>query len=356
MSDRLPRPRPSLANFRPYRTQQQPAEVRLHANEWGEPVSLGELLDPADLGEISLNRYPDQSAAQLRGRLAAELGVDAEQLVLGNGSNEILLYTFLLYGGPDRTLLQFTPTYSMYARLASLTGTRVRTEVVGLPYTLDAQRVCDAVARHTPDLIVLCSPNNPTGTPLQESTIVAALTAAAGACVLVDEAYADFSGRSVVPLIAAHPNLVVARTFSKARAAAGLRLGVLVADARVAATYDAARLPYNVGSLTQRVALRLIERSSDVTTRVAQAREERKRLIAALRGHSALEVYDSASNFVLFRHPGRTATDLHAALLAHGVLVRDVSEWPDAGESLRVTIGTPAENDRFLAAIRRVLG
>lgn len=355
MSDRLPRARASLAGFQPYRTQQQPAEVRLHANEWGDPTALAEYLTPGDLADTSLNRYPDQNAALLRARLATELGVAADQLVLGNGSNEVLLYTFLLYGGADRTLLVFTPTYSMYGRLATLTGMRARKDVVGLPYALDAERVRRAIAEHAPDLVVLCSPNNPTGTLIDEQTVVAALEAAPDACVVVDEAYADFSGRTVIPLIARHPNLVVARTFSKARAAAGLRLGALVADARVAAVYDAARLPYNVGAVTQRIALRVLEHGGAVAARTAHAARERERIIAALRAHTVLEVYDSASNFVLFRQPGRTAAALHAALLGDGVLVRDVSGWPDAGESLRVTIGTTPENDRFLAAIGRIL-
>ena len=353
-SERLPRVRDALQGYTPYRTQQQPAAVRLQANEWGEPTPLSRYLTSADLDDTSLNRYPDQSAALLREALAAELGVGADQLVVGNGSNEVLLYTFLIFGGPGRTLLVFTPTYSMYGRLGALVGMRVRNEVVGLPYDLDAARVRRAIAEHRPDLVILCSPNNPTGTLLAQDTIEAALDSAADGCVVVDEAYGDFAGRSVIPLIASRPNLVVARTFSKARASAGLRLGMLVADARVAAIYDAARLPYNLSAVTQRVALRVLEDGGAVRGRIAYAARERERVVAGLRT-MPLEVYPSAANFVLFRHRTRAAGSLHAALLRDGVLVRDVSGWPDAGESLRVTIGTTEENDRFLAALAKAL-
>lgn len=353
MSDRLPRPR--LESYPPYRTQQQPAAVRLHANEWAETTPLARYLTQADLDDTELNRYPDQDARLLRERLASVFSVRADQVVVGNGSNEVLLYTFLIFGGPGRTLLVFTPTYSMYGRLASLTGMAVRADVVGLPYALEATRVRRSIAEHRPDLVVLCSPNNPTGTLLGPGVIEAALAAAPDACVLVDEAYADFAGRSVIPLVARHPNLVVSRTFSKARAAAGLRLGMLIADARVAAMYDAAKLPYNLSALTQRVALRVLDDTTAIDGRIAHAQRERERLGTAIGAHEALEVFPSAANFVLFRHRARTAASLHAALLERGVLVRDVSGWPDAGESLRVTIGTTGENDRFLAALASAL-
>ena len=353
--DRLPRVRDALRGYTAYRTQQQPAAVRLQANEWAEPTPLSRYLTPDDLDDTSLNRYPDQDASRLRERLAAELGVGADQLVLGNGSNEVLLYTFLIFGGPDRTLLVFTPTYSMYGRLGALVGMAVRSDVVGLPYDLDAPRVRRAIAEHRPDLVILCSPNNPTGTLLAQELIEAALDSAPDACVVVDEAYGDFAGRSVIPLIASRPNLVVARTFSKARASAGLRLGLLVADARVAAIYDAARLPYNLSAVTQRVALRVVEDGEAVRDRIAHAARERERIIRALRAIPSLEVQDSAANFVLFGHRTRTAASLHEALLRDGVLVRDVSGWPDAGESLRASIGTTEENERFLAAIAKAL-
>ena len=329
MSGNLPRPRDSLAEATPYRTDTHEAEVRLQSNEWTEPTPLGRYLSPADLESAVINRYPDIAAAKLRTLLARRWGVTPEQVILGNGSNEVLLYTFLVFGGPDRTLLVFTPTYTMYARLGRLTGMRVHEEGVGVPYTLDARRVRDAVARVRPDVVCFSSPNNPTGGLIDDATILAAAETAR-VLVLVDEAYAEFSGHTLLPLIADRPNLVVVRTFSKAQAAAGLRLGALVAG-RIAG--DDAALGERVSCITR----------------------ERGRVAHELHRLPDLEVFPSAANFILFRHRTVAATALHAALLARGVLVRDVSSWPDAGQSLRATIGSPAENDRLLDALRGVL-
>ena len=350
----LPRPREWLAGATPYRTESQQAEVRLQSNEWTEPTPLARYLNPSDLENTLVNRYPDIGAAELRTLLARRWNVEPEQIILGNGSNEVLLYTFLIFGGSGRTLLVFTPTYTMYARLGRLTGMRVHEEGVGIPYGLDAERVRDAVARVRPDVVCFSSPNNPTGDLLDDTTILAAAETP-HTLVLVDEAYAEFSGHSFLPRIVDRANVVVARTFSKAQAAAGLRLGALVADRRVAAMYDAARLPYNVGALTQLVARRILTDESGLADRVGRITEERARVERALRQIPGLEAYPSAANFVLFRHRTMPAAALHAALLEHGVLVRDVSSWPDAGESLRATIGSPAENDRLLEALRAAL-
>lgn len=351
MTDELPRPREWLADAKPYRTQTQAADVRLQSNEWAEPTPLGRYLTATDLEATALNRYPDIAATRLRALLAAEWDVAPAQVIVGNGSNEVLLYTFLVFGGPDRTLLVFTPTYTMYARLGRLTGMRVHEERIGVPYALRPAAVRDAIDRVRPDLICLSSPNNPTGDLVADEAILAAL-AGRRTLVLVDEAYADFAGHTLLPLIASHPNLVVARTFSKARASAGLRLGALVADRRIAETYDAARLPYNVGALTQLVAERVAADQAGLAERVACVTGERVRVAEALTALADIEAFPSRANFLMFRHRSMPAATLHAALLARGVLVRDVSSWTDAGESLRVTIGTPAENDRFLDALR----
>ncbi|HEY8825842.1 MAG TPA: histidinol-phosphate transaminase [Candidatus Limnocylindria bacterium] len=350
----LPRPREWLTDATPYRTESGAAEVRLQSNEWTDPTPLARYLSSTDLEDTMLNRYPEIAAAELRTLLARRWSVAPEQIILGNGSNEVLLYTFLIFGGSDRTLLVFTPTYTMYARLGRLTGMRVHEECVGVPYTLDAAGVRDAVARVRPDVICFSSPNNPTGGLVDDAAILAACDAPR-TLVLVDEAYAEFSGHSFLPRIADQANVVVARTFSKAQAAAGLRLGALVADQRIAAMYEAARLPYNVGILTQLVARRIVADDAGLAERVSAITHERARVARELQNMPEVEAFPSAANFVLFRHSTLTATVLHAALLERSVLVRDVSSWPDAGESLRATIGSRAENDRLLDALRAVL-
>jgi histidinol-phosphate aminotransferase len=232
---------------------------------------------------------------------------------------------------------------------------RIHEERVGVPYSLSAADVRDAVARVRPDVVCFSSPNNPTGDLLDDEAILAAADASR-VLVVVDEAYAEFSGHSLIPRIAERANVVVARTFSKAFAAAGLRLGALIADRRIAAMYDAARLPYNVGALTQLVAGRILADETAVADRLSLVTRERARVARELQRMPGIEAFPSAANFVLFRHRTMSANALHAALVERGVLVRDVSSWPDAGESLRATIGTPAENDRLLEALRAVLG
>jgi histidinol-phosphate aminotransferase len=352
---RLPRPREGLTAFRSYRTQQQPAEVRLQSNEWPEPNPVGRFLRSDDLDEILLNRYPDTAAARLRTLLAEEWSVAPDQLLFGNGSNEILLTTFLVFGGHGRTVLFFTPTYLMYARLGQILGMNVVAERVGLPYELDAARARRAVETHRPQLICFCRPNNPTGNVMGEEVVLAAAQAAPEALVLVDEAYAEFAGVTMLPHLASRPNIVIAKTFSKVRGAAGLRMGALIAHPQVLEIFDAVRLPYNVSTLTQAVAARIAADRGIVAERVALIARERGKVEAGLRRHRELEVFPSRTNFVLFRQPGRQAADLHAAILARGVLVRDVSMWPGADDCLRATIGTRAENDRLLAAVAEAI-
>jgi histidinol-phosphate aminotransferase len=346
----LPTPRPDLAGFTPYRTQQMDAEVRLQANEWAEPNPAARYVREDDLERLLLNRYPG-AGADLRGTLASRYGVDPEQIVLGNGSNEVLLYSFLLFGGHGRSTLLFQPTYSMHGRLTRTAGGTQIDEPIGLPYALSVERAVEAAERHRPDIVVICSPNNPTGTLVGEDVVLALARAAPRSLVLVDEAYADFAGFTVIPRIAEHPNLVVVRTFSKARAAAGLRLGLLIAHPKVAAMYRAVQLPYNVNALTGAVGARIAKDEAAVRRRVEQCTVERAKVLAALRAVTAIEVFDSVTNFVLFRLRSGSTEDVHARFLREGVLVRDLSSWPGCAGCLRVSIGTPPENDRFIAAL-----
>ncbi len=302
-----------------------------------------------------LNRYPDSAATRLREVLAEQWGVTPDQLIFGNGSNEILLNTFLLFGGAGRTVLFFTPTYLMYGRLGQILGMNVVAERIGLPYELDAARARKAVSMYSPHLVCFCRPNNPTGNVIGEDVILGAAEVAPETLVLVDEAYAEFAGITVLPHLRDYPNIVIAKTFSKVRGAAGLRLGILIAHPKVVEIFDAVRLPYNVSTLTQAVAARIAADRAVVGQRVALMARERAKVEAALRRQAELEVFPSVTNFVLFRHRGRGAAELHAAILERGVLVRDVSMWPGADGCLRATIGTPAENDRLLAAIEAAL-
>ena len=355
MSDRLPRPRADLETFQAYRTQQMAADVRVNANEWAEPHPAGLYLSPAELNDILLNRYPTAAAsAELRAALAQRLGVKPEQLIFGNGSNEMLLNTFLVFGGHGRTTLLFQPTYTMHARLTQIAGGSSVDENVGLPYDVTMTGALAAMERTNPNIVCFTTPNNPTGNLIDDAIILAVARRYPETLVLVDEAYSDFAGNTVVPEIGAHPNIVVSKTFSKVRAAAGLRLGILVVDPRVADIFRAVQLPYNVSPLTTVVGGKLARRDDDLQRRVAECASGRDRVYAALKRAPGVEVFPSVTNFVLFRVTGRTPAAVHRAFLERSVLIRDVSAWSGCAACLRISIGTPAENDRVIAAIDAV--
>src|SRR5438105_2134630 len=234
VSDVLPRPRADLTEFEPYRTQQMAADVRVHANEWADPNPASDHLAAGELEAILLNRYPTALAsAQLRETLSEHLRVAPDQLIFGNGSNEVLLYAFLVFGGHGRTTLLFQPTYSMHGRLAQIAGGAFAEEHIGLPYDVTRDRAMAAMARLRPHIVCFTTPNNPTGNLIDEGVILSVAKAYPETLVLVDEAYSDFAGNTVVPHLATYPNIVVSKTFSKVRAAAGLRLGVLIVDPRM---------------------------------------------------------------------------------------------------------------------------
>ncbi len=352
VNDRLPRPRADLAGFQAYRTQQMDAEVRVHANEWAEPNPAGDHLGAAELDEILLNRYPTALAsAELRETLSRRFDVEPDQLIFGNGSNEVLLNTFLVFGGHGRRTLLFQPTYSMHARLTQIAGGTPVDEPIGLPYDLTLERALAALDRVHPEIVCFTTPNNPTGNLIDDAVILTAAERHPDTLFLVDEAYSDFAGTTIVPAIADHPNIVVSKTFSKVRAAAGLRLGILIVDPRVAGIFRAVQLPYNVSPLTTVVGGRIARRDGDVRRRVAQCASERERVYAALARAAGVEVFPSVTNFILFRLADRTPAEVHARFLEHSVLLRDISSWPGCAGCLRVSIGTPVENDRVIAAI-----
>jgi histidinol-phosphate aminotransferase len=350
VSEKLPQPRADLGGFQPYRTQQMNAEVRLQANEWAEPNRAGAWLTPQELDAVLLNRYPG-AALELREALAERYHVGPEQLIIGNGSNEVLLNTFLVFGGHGRRTLLYQPTYSMHGRLSVIAGGTVVDELVGLPSELSRERALAAAARADAHVICFTTPNNPTGNEIGFEVILAVAEAHPETLILVDEAYSDFSEKTILPELATQPNLVISKTFSKVRAAAGLRLGILITHPKVADLFRAVQLPYNVSSLTHAVAAKIARDDASVKRRIEQCRTERVRVYAALREVDAIEVYPSVTNFILFRVKDGDTAGTHRRFLDQSILIRDISSWPGCERCLRVSIGTPEENGRFIAAL-----
>ncbi|MBW1604035.1 histidinol-phosphate transaminase [Streptomyces sp. JJ66] len=360
--------RDELRGKSPYGAPQLDVPVRLNTNE--NPYPLPEALVERIAERVAeaargLNRYPDRDAVELRTRLAAYLTrtgnhpVNADGVWAANGSNEVLQQLLQAFGGPGRTALGFDPSYSMHALLARGTGTGWISGPRAADFTIELDAARRAIAEHRPHVVFVCSPNNPTGTAVEPHAVLALYDAAQeaagghGALVVVDEAYGEFSHRpSLLPLIAGRPNLVLSRTMSKAFGAAGLRLGYLAADPAVVDAVMLVRLPYHLSAVTQATALAALEHTDTLLGYVEQLKGERDRLVTELRA-AGCEVVASDANFVQFgRFDG--AGGAHAAwqaLLEHGVLVRDngVPGW------LRVTVGTPEENDAFLNAVRAVM-
>ena len=347
--------REELRGRHPYGAPQHDVPVRLNTNEnpYPLPPAAADAVATAVVAELShLNRYPDREAAGLRADLAGYLGhgLDPTRVWAANGSNEVQQQLLQAFGGPGRVALGFQPSYSMHPLLAAGTGTGWVAAGRGEAFALPAGHAAEQVRAHRPDLVFLCSPNNPTGTALELSVVEAVLRASHG-LVVVDEAYAEFARpgtRSALTLLAGHPRLVVTRTMSKAFGFAGGRVGYLAAAPEVVDALRLVRLPYHLSALTQAAARAVLAHAELVTGAVEKIRTQRDRIVTALR-EMDLPVADSDANFVLFGGLG-DQQEVWRGLLARGVLVRDVglAGW------LRVTAGTERETTAFLAALARV--
>ena len=346
--------RDDLADLEGYHSPQVAVDVRLNTNEspYPPPAAWREAF-LEELAAVPFHRYPDREATALRAALGEQHGVGAEQVFAANGSNEVLQALCLAYGGRGRTVAVFEPTYALHAHIARITGAEVAVGERRPDFALDLAQVREVLARSRPALTFLCSPNNPTGTVDSAEDTTAVVDAAPG-LVVVDEAYGQFSPRSAVGDVAPGRPLVVVRTFSKTWALAGLRLGYCVAPPQVVADLERVALPYHLDAAKQvagRLALRF---QAEMEARVGALVRERERLVAAL-GALPVDVWPSGANFVLLRPRLRDGAEVWQGLVERSVLVRDCSSWPRLAGCLRVTVGTPDEDDAFLAALTEVL-
>jgi histidinol-phosphate aminotransferase len=348
--------RPELAGEVPYGAPQLDVPVCLNVNENPYPPSpavIAEIATAVAAAAGSMNRYPDREALALRADLARYLGhgLAAEQIWAANGSNEVMTHVLQAFGGPGRSVLSFAPTYSMYPEYARNTHTRWLTAPRTADFRIDRDAALAAIEATGADVVLVTSPNNPTGTAVDLATVEAICDAAPGV-VVVDEAYVEFA-RSGTPtalqLLPHHPRLAVSRTMSKAFAFAGGRLGYLAAAPAFVDALRVVRLPYHLSAVTQAVARVALAHAPEMLAAVDQLRVARDE-VARWLGQQGLSVAESDANFVLF---GRFA-DRHAvwqALLDRGVLIRETGPagW------LRVSAGTPDEMAAFRTALTEVL-
>ncbi|MGH9209563.1 MAG: histidinol-phosphate transaminase [Acidimicrobiales bacterium] len=346
--------RDDVALMAGYHSPQVEVAVRLNTNEAPEPPPAGftERVAAA-VSDVRWHRYPDRGYAALREGLAVLHGVEPGQVFVANGSNEVLQTLCLAYGGAGRTAVVFEPTYALHSHIARIAGTAVVVGQRASDLSLDVAEVRRVLGASEPAITFLCSPNNPTGMIETQDVVHEVLDLAPG-LVVVDEAYGQFAPWSALDLVDDVRPLVVTRTYSKTWAMAAARLGYLVGPRWLVAELDKVVLPYHLDALKQVAGTLALDFVDEMKARVAGIVEERGRLTAALHD-LPVEVWPSGANFVLFRPQHKDGSKVWQELVEHSVLVRDCSSWPGLEGCLRVTVGTPGEDDAFLAALTEVL-
>lgn len=344
---------PALQGVTPYDPKYIPAKIYLSANE--NPQTLPDVVMDEVCAELKcarLNRYPDPLANELRDLIAAHYGLSRDNVLVGNAGDELLFDVALAWGGPNRTLLTCPPTFSVYGANAHLTNTRVIDVPRKADFSLDEEAVIARAAQGDVDMIVITSPNNPTGNA-ESLEFIERLLEATDALVLVDEAYGEFGGTPATSLLATHENLIILHTFSKAYSAAGVRLGYVLANPSVIQELLKVRQPYSVDSISQLVGCAIMRNTDAFTERIEVIIAERERMTERLAEIDGITVYPSHANFLLVRIPG--ADEIWQGLYDRGILVRDFSHAPGLEGCLRITIGLKEENDAVLAALEELL-
>ncbi|MFL6213922.1 MAG: histidinol-phosphate transaminase [Blastocatellia bacterium] len=352
--DPLQKIKPAVRAITAYTLAPYRASIKINQNE--NPFDMPEAIKrevERRLAARAWSRYPDFVPTALLEALAAFAGWKAEGTLAGNGSNELIQATLMVTVGQGTRVVLPEPTFTLYRQLVSVLGG----EVLGVPLTRELQFDVEAIRQRATteraDLIIICSPNNPTGCRINEEDLQAIARDFDG-LVVVDEAYHEFSGRTVAPLLNELPNLIVLRTFSKAMAMAGLRVGYLLTQPELAREIHKATLPYNLNFFSATAAQVACERYDLLRPQIELLINERERVRAALARIKGIEPVPSAANFMVAR-TAMPSQKLFSEILARDILIRDVSKYPMLADYFRLSIGAPAENDRLIAALTEVM-
>jgi histidinol-phosphate aminotransferase len=350
MPDLLSSIKPAVRQTQAYTLKHLQARVKINQNE--NPFDMPEKIKGAVAQVVSRKpwcRYPAFVPVELTERLAGFAGWKSDGILVGNGSNELIEAILMVTVEPGMWVTIPQPTFTLYKLLTTILGGECREVYLTPDLDFDVPKLIEA-AQQT-NLTILCSPNNPTGSLLSQSDLRSILRAAKGLVVL-DEAYHEFSRQTVVPLLQEFEHLVVLRTFSKAMAMAGLRVGYLLAHPLLVEQISKAKLPYNLNVFSMAAAEAAIEHFDLLKPQIELLIQERGRVYQELQRIDCVKPYPSQANFIAFRVDA-AAADVFTALYAEGVLVRDISRYPMLDKFLRVSIGTPAENEQFLAALKK---
>ena len=357
-ADFLRHVKPTVRALSAYTLRHFEPRIKLNQNE--SPYDLPDELKrrlQALLAERSWNRYPPFVAHDFIGAVAEASDWPEDGILVGNGSNELIQAILAVVAAPGVSVVIPEPTFTLYRLMTEVGGGTVEAVPLRENLSFDVDAIIAAARRSDAAAIVLCSPNNPTGSALTREEIER-VHDATESLVLLDQAYVEFGGFNARALLDAHPRLVVLRTYSKAMALAGLRAGYMLADPRLVTEVNKAKLPYNVNFFTEAVAAEVLRSRELLQPQIDGIREQRDRIVAELGRLPGLRVFPSEANFVLFRVDGERLDHrgvFERLLERHGVLVRDVSAYPMLERCLRVNAGTPEETTAFLAAMAGIM-
>lgn len=345
--------RQEIRTLKPYQVERVQWRIKLNANE--NPYPLPEELQAKiaeSVKELCFNRYPDSYSLELREALAAELGVDPDDLIVGNGSNELIQMILTAFGGEKRRIFFPAPSYAMYKIMANIQECVPLEVPLGITWDLDLPATLRQIERHRPSILLISHPNNPTGNCFSEEKILELLRAAPGVVVL-DEAYFYFSRKTFLPRLKEFKNLIILRTLSKA-GMASLRVGILIANPALTAQLNKVKLPYNLNAISQSIAKVIVGNAPLVWQQIKKILAERQGLFEGLKGIEGITPFPTEANFVLFRC-ARPGGEIYRSLIREGIWIRNFSDTPFLENCLRVTIGLPQENQEFLATLKKVM-
>jgi len=335
--------RPNIRSLSAYEAKDIPCKVKLDANE--SPYGFKDALKVVK--SINTNRYPDPAAKELKKLVSMELRLRTENIMHGNGSDELIYYLITTFGGP---VLYPIPTFSMYGIISQALGEKRIAIPLDKEFDLELEKILKAIKKEKPKLIFLSSPNNPTGNCFSSDRILKIIEVSNG-IVVVDEAYQPFaSDKGFMPMLKDYKNLVIMRTLSKI-GLAGLRVGFLIADGEIINEVNKVRLPFNLNSLSQAVAVKVLKNKKALKSYTKSIISERGRLFSEIAKIKGIKPYPSEANFILFRV--KEPDKIYKRLLKRGILVRNMNGV--VNNCLRVTVGMPEENRIFLNAMKEVI-
>jgi histidinol-phosphate aminotransferase len=354
MTDFLHTIKQRVRELSPYTLKRAEARIKLNQNEnpWDASLRIKEEA-LRRLEERRWSRYPDFVPERLHQRLAEHSGWVPDGIIAGNGSNELIQALLMVTVGEGKRVLISEPTFALYRQISTVLGAEVISAPLNSDLGFDLHSLKSEVESSKPDVVVICSPNNPTGCVMSRSDLVSVLKATDG-LVVVDEAYFEFSDQTAVPLLEQHRNLIVLRTFSKAMGMAALRVGYLLSSPELVREISKGVLPYNLNVFSQTAAEVAIQMyQTELKPLISRICLDRDRLCAELTRIPGLTPIPSRANFMLVRSD-IPPTQIFTELLRRDILIRDVSAYPQLQNCFRFSVGTPEENDLLISALREI--